>query len=254
MPPGQEFARLRASGRTDREQDLEGLLDCLMNHPNTAPFIAAGLIGSLVTSNPSPGYIQRIAAGFSNNGFGVRGDLKAVARAILTDVEARDDNATVNSGRLKEPILHIAGLLRALNGHFSSSHQLSYLFEYMAQSPLNPPSVFSWFSPLYRVPKSPLFGPEFQIYTPTEATLRGNFFHYLLSSPNGDLTVNLAPFHLYGNDLPGWWKRSTSGCSTDECRRDETGFDQRGGARYDAKTRIETAYLTALCGQYAVQH
>src|SRR5262249_12062931 len=151
--------------------------------PNIAPFIATRLIRSLVTSNPSPAYIQRVAAVFADNGSGVRGDLKAVVRAILLDPEARQDTATPTSGRLKDPILHAAGFLRALNGQFTSGQGLTYLFDYMGQSVLTPPSVFSWFSPLYRMPNSALFGPEFQIYSATEATLRGNFFYSLLHYP-----------------------------------------------------------------------
>jgi len=238
------------------EQDLETVLDILMTHPNTAPFIATRLIRSLVMSNPSPGYIQRIADVFVNDGFGVRGNLKAMVRAILTDAEARNDLATANQGRLKEPILQIAGLLRALNGQFSANHGLSYLLDYMAQSVLTPPSVFSWFSPMYRVPKSPLFGPEFQIYTPTEATLRGNFFYMALGSNGGDIIVDLTPFQPYGNDMVGLvekvnqvllYGRMPAGMKTVLINAATPG--------YDAKTRIETVlYLTALSGQYAVQH
>jgi hypothetical protein len=238
------------------QQDLDGLLDCLMTHPNTAPFIATRLIRSLVMSNPSPGYIQRVAAVFANNGAGVRGDLKAVVTAILLDTEARQDNATVNQGRLKEPILQIAGLLRALNGKFNSGQQLTYLFDYMAQSILNPPSVFSWFSPLYHVPKSPLFGPEFQIYSPTEATLRGNFFHMVLNNPGGEMTIDLSPFQQYGNDMAGLVEASNQALLYG---RMPAGMKQvlinAALPGYDAKTRIETVlYLTALSGQYAVQH
>ena len=184
------------------QQDLENVLDCLMSHPNTAPFIATRLIRSLVTSNPSGAYIQRVASVFANNGSGVAGDLQAVVTAILLDPEARQDVPVANQGRLKEPILHVSGFLRALNGGFSSSQQLTYLFDYMAQSVLNPPSVFSWFSPLYRVPHSSLFGPEFQIYSPTEATLRGNLFHGMLNYSGGDTSIDLSPFQPYGNDMP----------------------------------------------------
>jgi len=238
------------------QQDLDGLINVLMAHPNTAPFIATRLIRSLVISNPSGAYIQRVANVFVNNGSGVRGDLKVVVNAILTDTEARQDNAAVNQGRLKEPILHTAGFLRALNGQFSSGQQLTYLFDHMAQSVLNPPSVFSWFSPLYRVPKSPLYGPEFQIYTPTEATLRGNLFHYLLSSPGGDFTLDLSPFQPYGNDMPGLVEAANQillyGRMPATMKQILITAATPG---YDAATRIQTVvYLTALSGQYAVQY
>jgi uncharacterized protein (DUF1800 family) len=238
------------------EQDLESLLDCLITHPNTAPFIATRLIRSLVMSNPSPGYIQRVADVFANNGAGVRGDLKAVVTAILTDTEARQDNATVNQGRLKDSILHVTGLLRVLNGQFNSSQQLTYLFDYLGQSVLNPPSVFSWFSPLYHVPQSPLFGPEFQIYSPTEAVLRGNLVHMILTYSSSDFVVNLSPFQPYGNDMPGLVEAANQILLYG---RMPAGMKQAlitaATPGVDAKARIETVlYLTALSGQYAVQY
>ena len=237
-------------------QDLDSVLDCLMAHPNTAPFIATRLIRSLVTSNPTPGYIQRVADVFAGAGGGTAGDLKAVVTAILLDAEARQDQAMVNQGRLKDPILQISGFLRALNGQFSSTQQLSYLFEYMSQAVLTPNSVFSWFSPLYHVPGSPLFGPEFQIYSPTEATLRGNLIFALLSNPGSDASLDLAPFQMYGNDMPGLVEavnqRLLYGRMPDGMKQKLITAATPG---YDAPTRIQTVlYLTALSGQYAVQY
>jgi hypothetical protein len=238
------------------EQDLASVVDCLMNHPNIAPFVATRLIRSLVKSNPTGGYIQRVAAVFDDNGYGVRGDLKAVVRAILTDAEARNDLAGPQDGRLKEPILHTAGFLRALGGGFGSGQQITYLYDYMAQAVLAPPSVFSWFSPLYRVPGTSLFGPEFQIYTPTEATLRGNLFYSFLSSSGGDTTVDLTPFQPYGSDLPGLVEKVNQALLYG---RMPEGMKQAlvtaAAPGYDANTRIQTVlYLTALSGHYAVQH
>lgn len=234
------------------EQDLESVLDVLMTHPNIAPFVATRLIRSLVMSNPSPGFVQRVAAVFASSG----GQMRSVILAILTDPEARNDTPTVNGGRLKEPILQIAGFLRALNGSFTANQQLTYLFTYMAQSPLNAPSVFGWYSPLYRVPKRPLFGPEFQIYTPTEAALRGNFFHYILGSSGGDFVIDLSPYQPYGNDMSGLVELANQRLLHG---RMPAGMKQvlmdAAAPGYDAKTRIETVlYLTALSGQYAVQH
>ncbi len=235
------------------QQDLESVLDILMAHPNTAPFIATRLIRSLVVSNPTPGYIQRVADVF----VATAGDLKATVTAIITDVEARDDAPTVNGGRLKDPILHTCGFLRALDGHFNDPQQLGYLFAYMAQSPLDAPSVFSWFSPLYKIPKTSLAGPEFQIYSPMEATLRGNFFHYFLSNPaSTDFTLDLSPFQPFGNDMPGLVelvnRKLLYGRMSAAMKQALIAAATPG---YDAKTRIETVlYLTALSGQYAVQH
>lgn len=239
------------------EQDLESILDCLMTHTNTAPFVATRLIRSLVMSNPSTNYIQRVADVFVNNGSGVRGDLKAVVEAILLDEEARNDSPTVNGGRVKEPILHLVGFLRALNGYFTSTHQLSYMFDYLAQSILAPPSVFNWFSPLYKVPKKPtLFGPEFQIYTASESTMRGNLIYHLLTNAGSDAVLDLAQFQPYGSNLPALVEMANQkflyGRMTPEMKQIIINAAAPG---YDANTRITTVlYLTALTGQYAVQH
>src|SRR5256885_16522206 len=93
--------------------DLKLTLDALFNHANTGPFISRELIQRLVTSNPSPGYVYRVAQVFANNGSGVRGDLGAVVRAILTDYEARSSAVAANAsfGKLKDPILRPTALL-----------------------------------------------------------------------------------------------------------------------------------------------
>ena len=238
------------------DQDLDTLLDTLFNHPNTAPFIATRLIRSLVTSNPSPGFISRIASTFDDNGSGVRGDLGAVVRAILLDPEARDDSAPAGQGRLKDAILQTCGFLRALNGHFAPDQGLTYLYDYMAQSVLSPPSVFSWFSPLYRVPKSTIFGPEFQIYSPTEAVLRGNFMFSAMHYPATDMIIDLTPFQAYGNDMPGLVEAVNQTLLYGRMPAAmKTVLINAATPGYDAATRIETVlYLTALSGQYAVQY
>lgn len=238
------------------QQDLEGVIDCLMQHPNMPPFIATRLIRSLVMSNPSPQFITRVANVFAGVNGGAPGDLKATVRAILTDPEARNDVATATQGRLKEPILQTAGFLRALNGSFSSTNGLVYLFDHLGQMPLTPPSVFSWFSPLYRVPNSALFGPEFQIYSPSEATLRGNVIYAILQgNGGGDTTIDLTPFQAYGNDMPALVEAANQVLLYG---RMPPGIKQAlitaASPGYDARTRIATVlYLTALSGQYAVQ-
>jgi uncharacterized protein (DUF1800 family) len=247
------FAGIQIPAGQTVEQDLVSVIDGLMSHPNTAPFIATRLIRSLVKSNPSGAYIQRVAQIFADTD----GDLKATVTAVLKDAEARDDVASANSGRLKEPILQVCGFLRALGGQFQPGQQLTYLFGYLAQSPLNPPSVFSWYSPMYRVPKSPLFGPEFQIYTPTEATLRGNLFYHILGNGGGgDVTLDLAQFQALGNDMPALVEKVNEKLLYGRmpAAMKQVLIDAASPG-YDAKTRIETVlYLTALSGLYAVQH
>ena len=240
------------------QQDMDGVLDWLFNHPNIAPFISTRLIRALVKSNPSPAYIARISAVFANNGAGVRGDLKAVVRAILLDAEARDDAAdpTTNPGRLKDALFNVAAFVRALGGSILTTNQLSWEFSRMSQTPLTPNSVFGFYSPLYHIPRSPLIGPEFQIYGPTESVLRGNMLWEILTSPGGSFAVNLAPFqNIAGNTI----------ALIDAC--DQTLLYGRMpapmrqslanaiNAQSDPQSRMLTAiYLTALSGFYAVQY
>ena len=161
--------------------DLKQALDLLFNHQNTGPFIARRLIQRLVTSNPSPGYIARVAQVFANNGHGVRGDLKAVVQAILLDSEARLSNpgAYAGYGHEREPIVRLANLYRAFNasapsGKFVVNNQ-PFIF---GQAPLYSPTVFNFFAPDYSQPgaieQAGLFAPEFQITTDTTVITSAN--------------------------------------------------------------------------------
>ena len=186
--------------------EMVAALDCVFKHPNVAPFVSTRLIRGLVTSNPSPAYVARVATVFNNNGSGVRGDLKAVVKAILLDAEARNDSyasTSPNSGKLKDPILHVVSLLRALGGGITPGNTLPWSFSRLGEAPLTPPSVFSFYSPLFRIPHSPLAGPEFQIYTPTEAVLRGNFIWGLLNNPGTDVVLDVSPFVALGANTAG---------------------------------------------------
>lgn len=246
------------------QQDMTAALDCVFNHPNVAPFVAIRLIRSLVSSNPSPAYTARVAAVFNNNGAGVRGDLRAVLRAILLDTEARNDNAggssnpsiNPNSGRLKDPTFHIVAMVRALGGSISATNQQAWSFTRLGETPLAPPSVFSFYSPLFRVPHSALVGPEFQIYSPTEAVLRANLVWQILSNPGSDFSVDISRFvNLAGNSaalidavdqtllygrMPAAMRQSLANAVA---------------AQQDNRSRALTAlYLTLLSGQQAVQY
>ncbi|MFT3816923.1 MAG: DUF1800 family protein [Rubrivivax sp.] len=240
------------------QQDMAAALDCVFKHPNVAPFVSLRLIRQLVKSNPSPAYVARVSAVFNDNGSGVRGDLKAVARAILTDAEARDDAARADGGRLRDPIQQIVALVRALGGSISPGNQMAWEFTRSGQTPLGPPSVFGFYSPLFRLPgNAALAAPEFQIYTPTEAVLRGNFIWRLLGQPGSDASINLAPYTaaagtasalidkvdqtlLYGR-MPAALRSVLA-----------AQIDAQGS---DTAARVRTAlYFTALSGLYAIQH
>jgi len=181
------------------EQDLESLLKALMENTSIAPFISQQLIQHLVTSNPSPEYVQRISSVFTNDGSGVAGNLQAVITAILTDPEARagdDPNAPVNPnfGHMREPILFMANLLRGLNATLGPSSAIYNNASAMGEDLFYAPSVFSYFAPSYRTQKG-LLGPEFQIYSTQTAADRANIVNSLLYGALDKSTrVDLAPF------------------------------------------------------------
>ena len=176
------------AGLTTRDE-MTLVLDMVANHPNVGPFIGTRLIRSLVTSNPSPAYVARVSAVFANNGQGVRGDLAAVIRAVLTDPEAR--TLPAGGGRLKDPVLHMTGLIRAMGTPVGVPDTLIGQLSALGQNPLTPTTVFSFYSPLTTTPNNPsLAGPEFQIYPPALSLQRANTMYWML---NGNWPTNFAP-------------------------------------------------------------
>ncbi len=185
------------AGLTAR-QDLDAALQHLFEHPNVGPFVARRLIGSLVTSNPSPDYVGRVTAVFNNGPGGVRGDLKAVVKAILLDPEARlGDTADTPAayGHLREPILYVTALLRALGATVAEANSLAARAATMGQTLFAPPTVFNYFPLLYELPGSPgMLAPEFEILTPANALNRANFADAVAFSRLGaTVTVDLTP-------------------------------------------------------------
>ncbi|MDH4065685.1 MAG: DUF1800 domain-containing protein, partial [Acidobacteriota bacterium] len=155
--------------------DVDGVVDSIMAHPNVAPFVSTRLIRSLVTSNPTPNYVGRVAAVFS----ATSGDLRATLTAILTDPEAR--TFTITDGRLKDPILTIMGLTRALGIPVSNPGSVQWGFSNLLELVLTPPTVFNFFNLLTPLPgNEALFGPEFGIYPPALAIQRANFIYGIL--------------------------------------------------------------------------
>jgi uncharacterized protein (DUF1800 family) len=152
--PGASGGGMLPAGQSTT-QDPQGALEKVFNHPNAGLFVSSELIQHLVTSNPSPACIQRVASVFDNTGSGMRGDMNAVITAILLDPEARrlDDPATAvgTDGHLQEPILYMTGLLRAF-GATSDGSNLAYDGSGMGQEALYSPSVFNFYSPTYVIP------------------------------------------------------------------------------------------------------
>ena len=162
-------------------QDLEDALDNLFQHANVGPFIATRLIQRLVTSNPSPAYVARAARTFNDNGDGVRGDLGALIKTILLDVEARADSGSKSSGKLKEPLLRLTQLWRAYGARSAEGDYDYAPINAFAQGPLQSPSVFNFFSPFYapsgEIADAGMTAPELQIATEYQNTLVTNFFY-----------------------------------------------------------------------------
>jgi len=182
-------------------QDLTAALDNIFNHPNVAPFIAIRLIQRLVTSNPSPGYIQRVAQTFNNNGSGVRGDLGAVVKAILLDDEAHPAIRIEIDGKLKEPLLRVTQVWKAYNATSESGRfPLSFAYILYGQGPLQSPSVFNFFSPFYAPPgeirDASLVSPELEIATEYQNTLFTNLMFFQVFAQN-HLSENLQPDDIY---------------------------------------------------------
>jgi uncharacterized protein (DUF1800 family) len=190
------------------QQELDNALDVIFNHPNLAPFVSRQLIQQLVTSNPSPSYIASVAAVFENNRAGVRGDLAAVVRAILTHPSAL--STTTMNGKLSEPVLFIASTMRAFNATVTTHPFMTDRSEAMGQRVFFPPSVFSYFSPGFRVQGTnngsgaPLVGPEFQGLTSVTALERANFVADLLANRfSSEVTsIDYTPFTSRAGD-PG---------------------------------------------------
>ena len=177
---------------TGPAESLKQALDTLFNHPNTGPFFARQMIQRLVTSNPAPGYVQRVAAVFANNGRGVRGDLGAVFRAIWLDDEAlAAANVTSNSfGKLREPILRLAQWARSFGATSKSGNwtvaDTRDPASRLSQSPLRAPSVFNFFRPGY-VPAasstsaSGMVAPELQLVNESTAPAYVNFIQRVIA-------------------------------------------------------------------------
>jgi uncharacterized protein (DUF1800 family) len=187
-----------ASG-TDGATSLSMALDAIYAHPNVAPFWSRQLIQRLVTSNPSAAYVTRVATAFNNDGSGVKGNLKAVLKAVLLDDEARGAAGLSDPafGKLREPILRFTAWARAF-GVISPSDAWAVgntgdPGTRLAQSPLRSPSVFNFFRPGYVPPNSAianasLVGPEFQITNESSVVGYVNIMQRWVSTGVGDLT------------------------------------------------------------------
>ncbi len=145
---------------TSAQASMKIAMDTLFNHPNLCPFIGRQLVQRLVTSNPSPAYVGRVAAACANNGSGVRGDMKAIIRAILLDAEARDAGKLADPqwGKVREPVLRLSNWARCFNAASASGNWtirgLDSPSTSLGQQPFRAPSVFNFYRPGYTPPNT----------------------------------------------------------------------------------------------------
>jgi len=259
--PGMASGGTLPAGQT-AEQDLAEALDNVFNHPNVPPFVALRLIQHLVTSNPSAAYIQRVADVFKNNGSGVRGDMKAVITAVLMDPEARrgDNSATAvgTDGHLQEPILYMATILRAFNATTDGA-SLAGQSGNMGQTALYPPSVFSFYSPLFRTQTGDL-APEFQLLTTATALSRVNWVNsFVFGSLGATTTVDFSSWGTQAANLGSLLDSLNTlmlhGTMSSDMRNSVmTALQAVPAGSTQALTQAKTAiYLIATSSQYQVQ-
>jgi uncharacterized protein (DUF1800 family) len=204
-------------GGQSANADLDGALDAIFNHANLPPFVAKRFIRAFVTSNPSSGYVTRVATAFANGvynsggktfGNGQRGDMKALIASMLLDTEARrgDNSATENlaDGHLREPVLLLTNVLRAFNVT-TDGVNLEFVASPLGQFVFYSPSVFNFYSPEYKIPLTspPLFGPEFQLFTTSSTLNRANTLEGAMFTQVADGTrINFGVLPTLANDPP----------------------------------------------------
>jgi len=209
------FLGTSVSAGASQDASVAAVVDAAFNNPSTAPFVARHMIVHLVTANPSPAYVGRVAAVFADNGAGKRGDMKAVVRAILLDSEARSA-PTTTSGKLKEPVLLMTGLARAI-GFATDGYVFVTRDSALGQPVFRAPSVFNFYPDDFPLPGSTtLKSPASKLLNTSNVLRWHNFVYdwtvsgdatrseYALDSglPMSSLTQPLwAPWEAMGTDL-----------------------------------------------------
>jgi uncharacterized protein (DUF1800 family) len=247
--------------------DLEFAHQNIVNHPNVAPFIGKQLIQKLVTSDPSPAYVARVAAAWDNNGVGQRGDLRAVVRAILTDPEARGARKIDPAyGKLVEPVLFMTSLARASNAK-SDGVAFRASSATLGQFVFYSPSVFNYYPFDYALPETQLLAPEFGVQNATTSVARANFANGVLfvSSIAPDNTVygatgttlDLSPYQAVAADaaaLAAKLDRNLLGGRMSTAMRNAIVSAVNAYSATDTLNRARTAmWLTVTSPQFQVQ-
>jgi uncharacterized protein (DUF1800 family) len=259
---------------------LERVLDSLMAHPNIAPFVAQRLISHLVSANPSPAYVERVASAFLRGSFssagasfgkGQRGDMAATVAAVLLDAEARGASVTRNAGKLREPALAFTGVLRALNGNTDGEALGWWWGGTLQQQVFRPPSVFNFYAADHPLVGTNLQGPAFGLHNANAALQRMNYLMYLLgyggSGPDASVPravgtkVNLSAFTTDAADAAKLVDRLSmlafgstfSGTSRSEVLKAVGMFTEANDAEWQISRVRTAAYLVFASPHYQVQ-
>ncbi len=252
------------------QQDLSDALDNIFNHPNIGPFLAIRLIQRLVTSNPSPGYVNRVASIFNDNGSGVRGELGAVVRAILLDDEAHPDTRMELDGKVKEPIIRLTQLWRAYDASSRSGrYPIIFASIVFGQGPMQSPTVFNFFSPFFAPPgeirNNSLVSPELEIATEYQNTYVTNYFFFqafVNNSENSnagddDVLIDISEEIAAAADIDGLIDlvsdKLLSGNMSDTLRIEIAGMLALIPETDAAVRAAETIYFVASSPEYAYQ-
>ena len=281
------------SGATNSQcaiDELNVALDVIFNHPNVGPFVAKQLIQHLVTSNPSPAYVARVADAFDNDCAGLypespctnaRGNMRAVVRNVLLDPEARGDVKTDPAyGKLREPVQYINNFLRAFNavsdGVIAACTNIAGgdAPNQMGQPLFQPATVFSYYEPDYQVTGTRLQGPAFQILTTSTTLRRANFVNQLLyfgiqatsiggCGPNSVPTgtqINMTPVMNLSNNpaamaeyLNTLLLHGTMSAAMRQTVVDAVGAIPDTSSDYQRRRAQTAIYLVATSAQYEVQ-
>ena len=269
-----KFLGLTIPANTSAIDALRMALDRLFQHANVGPFFARQMIQRLVTSNPSAAYVQRVALAFADNGARVRGDLKAVWTAILTDAEARTapDPAQTTRGRLREPIVRFVQWARTAETTSATGAYELYDFSSndsgLGQSPLRSPSVFNFFRPGYVPPNTPIAAagkqaPEFQLHNETTTAGFINFMEWMVTGAYADARPTYSSMLPLVDNLPAllaWLnlRMSANQLSDATLARLQTALGSLGvtaGSADSAKINL-AAYaclLVLACPEYLIQ-
>jgi uncharacterized protein (DUF1800 family) len=257
------------AGSTDGPGDLKKALDAIFQHPNVGPFIGRQLIQRLVTSNPSPAYVSRVASAFNDNGTGVRGDMRAVIKAILTDAEARNVPSSDRAGRLVEPIVRLIAWARVfgvttptgawtVGDHSDASTRLG-------QSPLRSSSVFNFFRPGYVPPNTALgaaglVAPELQITHETSVIGYANYMQTVIQSGIGDIDADYTALRAVAGDAAAlldkvalWFAGGQVSQATREAIITAVGSMPAATEAHRSNRIYATVLLVMTCPEFLVQ-